>query len=327
MKVIVPVICANVPTSVLGIMDILNYSQAFSNQLSPQKKKKNTFEVILASAEKSKTINCNGYQLVCHTSLLPFEKADLVVVPAAVGNMAELVQKYPTLVQWILQQQKKGAAICSTCTGAFFVAATGLLDGKEATTSWFASDYFRMMFPKVKLLDEKIIVDNGKIVTGGATLSFMNLCIYLVEKYYGKELGNYCAKMFLVDKGKISQNSYSIFSVQKSHQDTEILKAQDFIEAHAQEKLTVGTISDEVLMSERTFIRRFKAATGNLPSEYIQRVKVEHAKKLLEEGQENIKEISYKSGYEDLNYFRDIFKRYTGLTPMEYKKMYSFSVD
>jgi AraC-like DNA-binding protein len=105
------------------------------------------------------------------------------------------------------------------------------------------------------------------------------------------------------------------------------LKAQDFIEAHAQEKLTVGTISDEVLMSERTFIRRFKAATGNLPSEYIQRVKVEHAKKLLEEGKENIKEISYKSGYEDLNYFRDIFKRYTGLTPMEYKKMYSFSVD
>lgn len=327
MKVIVPVISSNVPTSVLGIMDILNYSKAFRDQLMPQNAHQKTFEVILASAEPSLSVNCNGYELICHTQLDQVEKADLIVVPAAVGNMATLVASYPNLINWIKKQHELGAAVCSTCTGAFFVAATGLLDGKEATTSWFASEYFKQMFPAVKLLDEKIIVDNGNIVTGGATLSFMNICIYLIEKYYGSVLGNYCAKMFLVDKGKSSQQSYSIFSVQKVHQDEDILKAQSFIEKNVTDKLSVSQVSEVVLLSERTFIRRFKAATGNLPSEYIQRVKVEHAKKLLEGGNENIKEISYSTGYEDINYFRDVFKKYTGLTPQQYKKMYSFSLD
>jgi transcriptional regulator GlxA family with amidase domain len=217
-------------------------------------------------------------------------------------------------------------ALSSTCSGVFFLAATGYLDGQEATTSWFSASQFRKLFPQVKLMDEKIIVDNGKIVTGGATLSFQNLCIYLIEKYYGVEIGNYAAKMFLVDKGKHNQMTYSIFSDQKNHNDDTIADIQTFIEQNAAKKLIVSELAEKALLAERTFIRRFKTATGNTPSEYIQRVKIELAKKLLENDKSAIKEICYETGYEDQSYFRNVFKKYAGLTPVEYKRQFTFQL-
>jgi len=325
MKVIIPVFPNCVSASLIGMMDILHYAQNFHNQLYPLQQDRKIFTVQLMSAGEQNLVQNNGFPIQCHLNLSDVVQADIVILPAVVGDLAGMLQEYEPLIQWIKKQHDGGAAICSSCTGAFFVAATGLLDDKEATTSWFASGLFRQLFPKVKLHDEKLIVDNGHIVTGGATMSFMNLSIYLIEKYYGKVLGNYCAKMFLVDKGKDNQQQYAIFFTQKAHQDADILKAQEFIESNARAKITVSEVSEKMAMSERSFIRRFKSATGNTPSEYIQRVKVEHAKQLLEAGKDNIKEVSFSTGYEDLNYFRDVFKRYTGLTPQEYRRMFLFA--
>ncbi len=324
MRVVIPVFKSCVSASVVGMMDMLKLTENFYNHL-PHKKKK-WFSVELVSIDKGKTVHNNGFEITCDATLANCGKADLVIVPAIVGDLPALIKEHNTFIEWLKAQHKKGTVLCSTCNGAFFLAATGYLDGKEATTSWFASNDFIAMFPKVKLMDEKIIVDNGKTITGGATLSFQNLCIYLIEKYYGKEIGNYAAKMFLVEKGKHSQLTYSIFSAQKSHNDEEILETQGFIENNAAEKLVVSKLAENSAMAERTFIRRFKNATGNTPSEYIQRVKVELAKKLLENDKTSVKEICYETGYEDQSYFRNIFKKYTGLTPVDYKKQFTFQL-
>jgi transcriptional regulator GlxA family with amidase domain len=324
MKVIIPVFKNCVSASVVGMMDILQLTENFYNHLPI--KKKQWFSVQLVSIEADKTVQNNGFVINCDVTLSDSTEADLVIVPAIVGDFASLIQTHSHFIDWLKAQYNKGMILSSTCSGAFFLAATGHLDGKEATTSWFASDYFRAMFPEVILMDEKIIVDNGKTITGGATLSFQNLCIYLIEKYYGTEIGNYAAKMFLVEKGKTSQLTYSIFNTQKDHSDLEIRDIQGFIEQNATERLVVSSLANQSNMAERTFIRRFKNATGNTPSEYIQRVKVELAKKMLENDKNSVKEICYQTGYEDQSYFRNVFKKYTGLTPVDYKKQFTFSV-
>lgn len=324
MNVVIPVFEGCVSASVVGMMDILMLTRNFYQQLP--KHKKDWFDVKLISLEKSKTINNNGFQIVCNEVLANCKQADLVIVPAIVGDLPQLLAKHKSFIAWMTKMHKTGALLCSTCNGAFFVAATGYLDKKEATTSWFAAGQFKALFPAVKLLDERILVDNGKTITGGATLSFQNLCVYLIEKFYGKEIGNYAAKYFLVEKGKTSQLSYSIFSSQKNHSDEDIIEVQHYIEKNAAEKLVVSKLAEQSAMAERTFIRRFKSATGNTPSEYIQRVKIELAKKLLEQDRVTIKNICYETGYEDQGYFRNVFKKYTGLTPLDYKKSFTFAV-
>ncbi len=324
MNVVIPVFKDCVSGSVVGMMDLLVKSNVLQQQLGPERGR--TFEVELMAVGESLTIDNNGFPITCHRRLSQNPPAGLVIVPASDGDLPLLLAQHAALIAWLQRQHAAGAVVCSTCTGAFFVAAAGLLDGQPATTSWFAVEAFRRLFPTVILHDERIIVDNGRVITGGATLSFQNLCVYLIERFYGKALSSYVAKLFLVEKGKSSQLTFAMFNGQKTHADTEILRIQEFIEKHATEKLVVTALSQQAAMAERTFIRRFKAATGNTPSEYIQRVKVESAKNRLEEDRESIKEIGYRTGYEDLNYFRDVFRKYTGLSPAEYRKQFSFRV-
>lgn len=324
MKVVIPVFKDCVSASVIGMMDILMLTQNFYRQFPNSAKP--WFNVQLLSLEATTLVQNNGFQIQCDELFTENTEADLCILPAIVGHIPGLLETHSKFVAWIKRQFESGKMVSSTCNGAFFLAAAGILDGKEATTSWFAANDFKQMFPKVKLIDEKIIVDNGRTITGGATLSFQYICIYLIEKFYGKQIGNYAAKVFLVEKGKHSQLTYSVFSAQKNHNDNGILEIQETIEARAKERIVISELAETGAMAERTFIRRFKNATGNTPSEYIQRVKVELAKKHIEDDTISIKEICYEIGYEDQTYFRNVFKKYTGLTPSEYKRQFSFQV-
>lgn len=305
-------------------MDMFQLTEPSYQQVSDRKHA--WFSVKLVSLEADKAVTTNGFTITCDALLDATTSADLIIVPAITGDLPTLLAKHGLFIDWLKQHYERGAMLCSTCNGVFFLAATGFLDGQEATTSWFSSPAFRLMFPAVKLIDEKIIVDNGRTITGGATLSFQNLCIYLMEKYYGRQIGTFAAKLFLVEKGKSSQLTYAMFNAQKSHQDDEIRQIQTWIETKVAEKLVVSELSNRVALTERTFIRRFKNATGNTPSEYIQRVKVELAKELLEDNRLAVKEVCYEIGYEDQSYFRTIFKKYTGLTPADYKKQFTFAL-
>lgn len=204
-----------------------------------------------------------------------------------------------------------------------FLAATGLLDGKKCTTHWHFANEFRRLYPKVNLLEDKVITDDDGIYTSGGAYAFTNLIIYLIEKYAGKEIAIDTAKAFMIDIDRESQSPFIVFSGQKSHGDTEVLNVQSYIESHFSEKITVESLCDRVSLGRRTFERRFKKAMAYSIVEYLQHVRVEAAKRKLEIGRKTINEVMLAVGYNDTTTFRDVFKKVAGLSPVEYRNKYN----
>ena len=179
-----------------------------------------------------------------------------------------------------------------------------------------------MMFPEVNLRTDKLITDEKGIYTNGGAYSFLNLMIYLIEKYYDRQTAIYCAKVFQIEINRSTQSQFSIFSGQKQHQDAEILKAQEYIEKNLNEKITIDDLSSMFNVGRRNFDRRFIKATGNTPIEYSQRVKMEFAKKAFETNRKTVNEVMYEVGYSDVKAFREVFRKITGMSPLEYKGKY-----
>jgi transcriptional regulator GlxA family with amidase domain len=219
------------------------------------------------------------------------------------------------LLQWIQRQFANGSDVAAMCLGTFILAATGLLEGRKATTHWLGAPMFRQRYPNITLEDDKIIIDEGRIYTSGAAYSFTSLMIYLIEKFAGRDIALAVAKVFMIQVHDTSQHAFSIFNLQHNHGDEIIFSIQKYIEQHYHDKLNIEFLADRCNLSQRTFIRRFISVTGNKPLEYIQRVRVEAAKRLLEKARHSVEEIANHTGYEDFHSFRNIFKRFTGLTP------------
>jgi transcriptional regulator GlxA family with amidase domain len=282
------------------------------------------FNVRLISAATNPLISPNGLPIHCHAALDEVERADLVIVPAFDGDVLRQLEDNRDAVRWVAALHAQGADVASICTGAFVLAEAGLLDGTSATTHWIAQDLFRQRYPRVTMMPEQIIVDHGRICTSGGATSFLTLTAYLVEKYRGPEAARLLAKIFLIDLNKGPQTAYAIFRTQKAHGDRSILEAQEMIERQGLKDLSVVDLASRVNMSSRNFIRRFKAATGNTPIEYMQRVRIEAAKHALESGDEPVDAVASTIGYEDVGSFRAVFKRVTGVTPAEYRRRYRF---
>lgn len=179
------------------------------------------------------------------------------------------------------------------------------------------------MFPAVHLQPDRLITDENGICTNGGAYSFLNLIIYLVEKYYDRRTAIFCAKVFQIDPDRQSQSAFTIFSGQKQHGDEMVQEAQAYIESKIDEKISMGHLSALFAAGRRTFDRRFIKATGNTPLEYAQRVKIESAKKALENGRKTINEIMYDVGYSDVKAFREVFRKITGMSPLAYKGRYN----
>lgn len=251
------------------------------------------------------------------------KKTDLIIIPAMHGDLEEALRTNAAFIPWILEQRKNGAEIASLCIGAFFLAATGLLDGKKCATHWVMANQFRQLYPKVNLVDDKIMTDDDGIYTSGGAYSFLNLLVYLIEKYAGRELAIMISKAFMIDIDKNSQSPFVMFNGQKEHEDIEVKKAQEYIEQHVDAKISVDQLADMFAIGRRSFERRFKKATANTVGEYLQRVKVEAAKKQLEMARKNVSEVMYEVGYNDTKAFRDVFRKITGLSPIEYRNKYN----
>jgi transcriptional regulator GlxA family with amidase domain len=308
-----------VPTSVSGPRDMLADVELVSNALQVSSKAFFDTDVL----NTSRDVLNREFNVVSNGSIHNRKKYDLIIIPAMNFNCIEqTLRQEKEAIDWIRLQHRKGSLITSICLGAFLLAATGLLDGKKATTHWIGAPYFRQRFPKVRLEDEKVIIDEETICTCGAAYSFTSLMIYLVEKLCGREMALAMAKVFMIEIHNASQHSFRIFNLQLSHADTVIRKVQLYIEGNFSKKLVVSEIAEKFNMSQRTFIRKFTDATGNKPLQYIQRVKIESAKRLLEKGKMTIQQVSNYTGYEDFNSFRQRFKKVTGLTPAAYKRKY-----
>lgn len=281
------------------------------------------FQVQLAGLTQE-TLVAGGRYTVYSDVLAPeIAKTDLIIIPALDGDMPQLMEANRAFIPWIVQQYEQGAEVASLCVGAFLLASTGLVNGRSCTTHWLAANGFKQMFPEVNLLEDKIITDEMGIYSSGGAFSYLNLILYLIEKYAGRDVAIFCSKAFQIDFERRSQSPFTIFNGQKAHEDEPIKQVQEFIEQNVEEKLNVDQLAIMFALGRRNLERRFKKATSNTVVEYIQRVKIEAAKKSLETGRKSINEVMYDVGYADTKAFRSIFKKITGLSPNEYRNKYN----
>lgn len=281
------------------------------------------FKVQLIGLAKEVRLHNGLFSVHTDAVLSEVPKTDLVIIPAMAGDMATAIKRNEEFLPWITQQYNRGAEVASLCVGAFLLAVTGLLDGKECSSHWRFAEQFRAMFPKVTLVDDRIVTEQQGLYSSGGATSYWNLLLYLVEKHAGRDMSILAAKMFALEIDRKSQSPFIMFNGQKTHEDEPIKKAQEFIEANVTERISIEDLADKYAIGKRHFERRFKKATNNTPVEYIQRVKIEAAKKHLESSRKNVNEVMYDVGYSDTKAFRTVFKKITGLSPIEYRNKYN----
>lgn len=252
---------------------------------------------------------------------------DLIIIPAVHGNKKKMLEDNKEFLPWLVQQHKQGAAIASLCIGVFLLASTGLLSGRKAATHWVEAESFREMFPDVLLVPDKIITDEQGIYTSGGAYSWLNLVLYLIEKFAGRDMAIVCSKLFEIQIERNNQSAFMIFNPQKQHEDEVIKQVQEYIERHYDERISVDDLTTKFGLSRRNLERRFKRMTYNSILEYLQRVRIEAAKQTLERNRENVNEAMYKAGYNDIKAFRTTFKKLTGLSPLEYRNKYSKQIE
>ena len=293
------------------------------NQFYEQAGKEPAFTVELVGLTRQVSLINSVFAVNADRMLGEVKKSNLIIVPALSGDVRKVVEINREFIPWIVDQYNNGAEVASLCIGAFLLASTGLLSGKKCSTHWLFANEFRDMFPDVTLTDGSIITEEEGLYSSGGASSYWNLLLHLVEKYTTREMAIRAAKFFAIEIDRKSQSPFIMFNGQKKHEDESIRKAQEFIEANFTEKISVEELAVKFAIGKRHFERRFKKATNNTPAEYIQRVKVEAAKKQLETGRKNVNEVMYEVGYSDTKTFRMVFKKVTGLLPMEYRNKYN----
>ena len=314
-----------VPDGENNLSSIVGAYKIFSraNRYWKETGRKELFKIELAGISKKVEFYEGLFTVKPHIHISAITKTNLIIIPSLNHNYKKAVKGNRLLIDWIEQQFKNGAEIASICTGAFLLASSGLLDGKSCSTHWAAADNFRTMFPKVNLQIDQLITDENGIYTNGGAYSFLNLIIYLIEKYFDRQTAIFCSKVFQIEMDRNSQSAFTIFTGQKSHGDELVKKAQSYIESKLDERISVEHLSSTFAVGRRNFDRRFIKATGNTPVEYSQRVKIESAKKAFETSRKTINEVMYEVGYSDVKAFRGIFRKITGMSPLEYRGKYN----
>ncbi|WP_281648371.1 GlxA family transcriptional regulator [Parendozoicomonas sp. Alg238-R29] len=296
--------------AVYGLTDLLNTASQLHNKARDSQ-----------SASKVFRVECCGIEAISQTQISALSD-NVLIIPPCLGSMP------PESVPWttsLPELHNKGTLICSICAGALYLAQSGLLDNRPATTHWSLANVFTDRYPQVKLDIDKLLIDDGDIVTAGGLMAWVDLGLRLVERFMGSSTMLATARYFLVDPGGREQRFYSSFSPSFNHGDAAVLKAQHWLQKHSTETITVPMMAQAACLEGRTFIRRFHAATRLNPSEYLQQLRVSKARELMEQTRQNVEEIAWQVGYEDASAFRRVFQKITGLTPRDYRKRFSSS--
>ncbi len=308
-----------ISSSVLGTMDIFCQAGLTWNYFFG-KDPVSYFEVEIVT-EDGRPVTClNRFQIQPHRAAAEVVSTDVIIISSF--STFETLTTNRSITAWLAEQHASGATLASICVGSFLLAETGLLDGKTATTHWGFAEEFRKRYPQVNLRPERLITEEGRLLCSGACSSYIDLSMYLIKKYCGREVAMESSKTMLHDFGRSSQSPYRVFQFQKNHGDGEIAQAQEWIEKNHMKTIPIHSLARDHGMSQRSFERRFKEATGDTPLVYLQRVRVERAKWFLETDHQTFNEITYRVGYEDSSFFRKIFKKHTGLLPREYRKKF-----
>ena len=310
-------------SSVMEAVADPRYMFTAANQFLQAAGKAPLFNVQLVALTKEVRLHGGVFSVHANKLISEVNQTDLIIIPALFGDMKTAVEVNQEAIPWIIEQHNKGAEVASLCVGAFLLASTGLLKDKKCSTHWAYYNEFRETFPDVEIMDGSIITEEKGIYSSGGANSYWNLLLYILEKYTDRDTAILASKYFAIDIDRSSQSSFAIFNGQKDHNDEAVKLAQQYLEENFQEKISVDDVANHVAVSRRSFERRFKQSTGNTVLEYLQRIKIEAAKRSFESSRKNINEVMFDVGYTDTKAFRSVFKKITGLTPIEYRNKYA----
>jgi transcriptional regulator GlxA family with amidase domain len=304
-------------SGIAGLVDALSIADLWHQGLGAPAP---LFETEIISPDGRRVQAHGGIEVQSHGALAEVGSTDFIVIPP---HLPVAAKPSIELMRWVADRHRRGTPVGAMCTGVFTLAATGLLDGRMATTNWHFTRLFRRRYPQVNLQPARMLTaDDGLICTGAATACF-KLALYLIESFGTPDLAAVCAKALLVDPNQDRQTPYAIMDFRRDHGDSAVAQAQAWLETNYAGNVAIDTLAGQVGISPRHFKRRFKNATGETPVGYLQRVRIEAAKKRLETTRESMTTITWKIGYEDSSSFRRLFKKNTGLSPREYRDKFA----
>ncbi len=280
------------------------------------------FDVKIVTSNGEPVMAINKVPVVPACSMHDIEAADLIIIPSQGFLFDPNADDHNERINWLKSWYEKGADLASVCGGAFTLASTGLLNGKTATTHWGMAKEFNKMFPEVDLRTDQLVTDEGRLFCGGGISADLNLSLYLIEKYCGRDMALQSSRCTMVDMDCTSQSPFAMFTPEKNHADSMVLEAQLRMENKLLDQISIEDMANEAGVSIRQFNRRFKAATGVTVNNYLQLVRVDAAKASLVNTDQPVEEISLNIGYENISFFRRLFKKQTGLTPSQYRKRF-----
>ncbi|NDV21412.1 GlxA family transcriptional regulator [Desulfovibrio sp. JC022] len=308
-------------SAVSGVLEILS----IANSLPREYGGKNQFSGLeIVSPHGKDVIGYVGISLSVSVGIADV-KPDILVIPPVFGDIEVLLEDVP-LIERITDLGRGGTVLASACAGSFLMARAGLLDGKPATTHWKLAPDFKARFERVDLQPRRMLIDGGSYICAGGAMAWQDLALHIVARFMGREISSACAKMLVMDSTRDVQTPYFMFeskSEENGFADKEILKVQKWMQGNYQLTASIQVLSEKAGLGERTFLRRFKRATGLTPNNYLQQLRVEAARHLLEVSSKGVDEITTAVGYDNPSSFRRLFKRMTGLNPREYRSRFS----
>jgi transcriptional regulator GlxA family with amidase domain len=308
-------------STAVGPMEVFRHAGTLWNTLTG-KKPVPKFNVTTASAD-GRAVCCDGpIHIRPAAAINAIRKTELIFIPTTGLSLDDVVERNPGVVPWLRRWHKRGAAIASVCSGVGLVAASGLLDGKRATTHWALAERFRQKYPKVKWMPEMMVTEDRGFYCGGGVNASLDLSLYLVERFCGHDVAMQSAKAMLIETPRAWQAGFAIVPLKTEHSDDSISVAQEWLQENFRHNFPLEAPARRVGMSLRNFVRRFKQATGDSPLIYLQKLRIAAAKRLLEGDHRTVQEISDAVGYQDIAFFRGLFQRHTGVSPSAYRRRF-----
>ena len=280
------------------------------------------FDVVGASLDGKPPVSDGGLAVVPQKAIRDIRETDLVFIPDAGFEPRLMIEKHRALIPWLRKLHAGGTMIAAVCSGVGILAATGLLDGRRATTHWAMTEPFRQLFPGVEWRTDVFITEDRGIFTGGGIYSSIDLSLYLVEKLCGHAVAVECAKALLIDMPRTWQTEYAVLPLTTSHTDDAVRKVEQWLQRRYSEDFRMQEVAGKFGMTSRTFERRFRAAVGQSPIAYLQKVRISAARRMLESGKRSIQQVSSSVGYDDVAFFRALFKRQIGVSPAAYRERF-----
>ncbi|WP_277374105.1 helix-turn-helix domain-containing protein [Pseudomonas sp. AA-38] len=297
-------------------LEVLDAANRFALPAAPP------FTLSLASLDGQPVTSAQGRAMPVDMALDAIEHTDLVLIPGFLFSLREALPAFGHYRDWLRRQHEQGAVVASMCTATFMLAEAGLLDDIEATTHWAFADLLRRRYHRVRVDERRILCEDGRVITSAGASAAMDLLLHLIRRFASRELAQQCSRYLLIDNVRSEQSVYISWSMPRGHGDEAILRVQDWMEAHFAEPCGIDELAARFGFGVRNFKRRFKEATGHTPLAYLQALRLEKAKELLETTRQSFETITSRVGYEDSNSFRRLFCQRVGISPAAFRKRF-----